>query len=197
MADPSFFPSPALFQAWLDRHHATESECLVGFHKVGTGRPTMRWSDAVDEALCYGWIDGVRRSLDADRYTIRFTPRKPASIWSRVNVAKVERLIADGRMRPAGLAAWARRSAERTGVYSFEREPAVLDAAATGCFRQHDAAWRFFESQPPGYRKLAIHWVTGAKRADTRQRRLDRLVAHSAAGERPPQYAAPGRGKDK
>lgn len=183
-ADPLFFASSIEFRTWLHANHAAETEVLVGFHKKASGRPSMSWSESVDEALCYGWIDGVRRSVDADRYSIRFTPRKPRSIWSNVNMAKAKALIADGRMQPAGLAAWERRSAERSGVYIFEQATVAFDAELERHFRKHGAAWRFFQAQPPGYRRLMIGRVMSAKRPETREKRLAALIELSAAGKR-------------
>jgi uncharacterized protein YdeI (YjbR/CyaY-like superfamily) len=185
---PRFFASPEEFRAWLEANHSERSELVVGFYKKGSGKPSITWPESVDEALCFGWIDGLRRSLDAERYTIRFTPRKPTSIWSNVNIAKVEMLLKAGRMRPAGLAAWERRDPERSGIYSFEREsPAEFDAESERRFRRERGAWRFFQEQPPGYRRLATHYVTSAKRPETRERRLMLLIEHSARGERLPQ----------
>ena len=195
-AKPVFFATPAEFRRWLERHHASETELLVGFYKKGSGRPSITWPESVDEALCFGWIDGVRRSLGDDAYTIRFTPRKPTSIWSAVNVRNVERLVAAGRMQPAGLAAFAARSPERTAVYSFDRQhPPQFDAEMEARFRKNRKAWAFWESQPPGYRKTATHWVTSARRAETRERRLATLVEDCAAGRRIALLApAPPRG---
>lgn len=194
MSPPRFFATPAAFRAWLHANHARETELTVGFHRKGSGKPSITWPESVDEALCYGWIDGVRRSLDADSYTIRFTPRKPTSIWSNVNIAKVNALLQAGRMMPAGLAAWERRSAEKSGIYSFERqEAAAFDAASQRLFRRNALAWRYFQAQPPGYRRLATHWVVSAKRAETRERRLAILIDHSARGERLPQTVSPRR----
>ena len=187
MSAPRFFATPAAFRAWLHANHARETELTVGFHKKDSGKPSITWPESVDEALCYGWIDSVRRALDADSYTIRFTPRKPTSIWSNVNIAKVNALLQAGRMMPAGLAAWERRSPDKSGVYSFERqEAAAFDAASQRLFRRNGPAWRYFQAQPPGYRRLATHWVVSAKRADTRERRLATLIDHSARGERLP-----------
>lgn len=181
---PTFFPTAAAFRRWLQSHHATETELVVGFHKMGSGKPSMTWPESVDEALCFGWIDSVRRSLDADSYTIRFTPRKPRSIWSAVNIAKVEALIAAGRMRPAGMRAWAARTEARSEVYAFERKASALSDEELTRFRARRKAWEFFESQPAGYRRTAMHWVASAKRADTRTKRFAQLVADSAAGLR-------------
>jgi uncharacterized protein YdeI (YjbR/CyaY-like superfamily) len=185
MTAPLWFATASAFRAWLDRHHASAGELLVGFHKVGTGRPCMTWPESVDEALCYGWIDGVRRRIDDTAYSIRFTPRRPGSIWSAVNLRKVDALIAAGRMRPAGLLAWQNRDLQRTSVYSFEQtDSAQLDDVETERFMLDAAAWTYFKSTPPGYRKTVLHWITTAKKPDTRARRLAELVAACAQGRR-------------
>jgi uncharacterized protein YdeI (YjbR/CyaY-like superfamily) len=190
---PVFFATAAEFRRWLERHHASETELLVGFYKKGSGRPSITWPESVDEALCFGWIDGIRRSAGEHAYTIRFTPRKPSSIWSAVNVRNVERLVAEGRMQPAGLAAYATRSPERTALYSFDRQnPPHLDADMEARFRKQRKAWTFWESQPPGYRKTATHWVVSAKRAETRERRLKQLIDDCAAGQRIAALRRPG-----
>lgn len=181
---PVYFASAAAWRAWLLENHARETELLVGFHKVGSGRPSMSWSESVDQALCFGWIDGVRRSVDATRYTIRFSVRRPSSIWSRVNLAKVDALIASGRMQPAGLAAYQRRRADRSGVYSFECDHARLGRDAERRFRSDADAWDFFSRQAPSYRRAATWWVVSAKRDETRSRRLERLIFYSATGKR-------------
>jgi len=179
----TFFATPATFRAWLEAHHAIQAELVVGFYKRGTGRPSITWPESVDEALCFGWIDGVRRSIDAEAYCIRFTPRRSTSIWSAVNVARVAELQKQGRMRAAGERAFAARTPERTGIYAFERHRAAkLSRADAVRFRKNARAFAFFESQPPWYRRTATHWVVSAKREETRQRRLDRLIADSAAG---------------
>lgn len=190
---PHFFASPAAFRAWLHANHELAAELVVGFYKKGSGKPSITWPESVDEALCYGWIDGVRHSLGDDSYTVRFTPRKATSIWSNVNIAKVGELLRLGRMMPAGLAAWARRKPEKSGVYAFERASAAFDATTERQFRRHPAAWRYFQAQPPGYRRLATHYVVSAKRPETRERRLSVLIEHSAAGERLPQTVSPKR----
>lgn len=177
---PKYFESPGQWRAWLEKHHSLESELLVEFHKVGSGQPSMTWPESVDEALCFGWIDGVRRSVDAERYTIRFSVRKPRSIWSRINIAKAEALIASGRMRPAGLAAFSRRTEERSGVYSFERAEAHFDEEARARFEANAEAWTFFQAQAPSYRRTATWWVVSAKQTATRERRLAKLIGHSA-----------------
>lgn len=184
-SEPVFFASAHEFGEWLREHHEDHRELVVEFWKVHTGRVNLSWSDAVDEALCVGWIDGVGRRLDHDRCSIRFTPRRPGSIWSRVNIAKVEALTAAGRMLPAGLAAFAARTEARSGVYAFEQDPSTVEPtpeieaalAAAG-------AWEFFLAQPTSYRQPAIWWVVSAKRPETRTRRLATLVEDSAAGRR-------------
>lgn len=179
---PRFFATPAEFRAWLAEHHATAPELLVGFHKRATGTPCMTWPESVDEALCFGWIDAIRRRIDANTYSIRFTRRKPTSIWSAINVRKVEALRAAGKMMPAGERAYAHRKAAKTGVYSFERnEAAVLPPAYARQLRANKAAHAYFEAQPPWYRRTSIHWVISAKKEETRERRLATLIADSAA----------------
>ena len=181
--EPTFFATPAEFRAWLERHHAERRELLVGFYRKGSGRPSITWPESVDEALCFGWIDGVRRSFDDDAYTIRFSPRQSRSTWSAVNVRRAQELIEEGRMTPAGLAAFEARSGDRTGIYSYEqRRQAALGAEQEARFRAVPAAWEWFQARPPSYRRAAIHWVTSAKREETRARRLAALIEDSAAG---------------
>ena len=192
MARPRFFATPAAFRAWLEQHHATADELLVGFHKRATGTPSMTWPESVDEALCFGWIDGKRKSLGESSYTIRFTPRKPTSIWSSINVAKVKALAKGGKMHAAGLAAFAKRTKERTGVYSFERnEAAVLPPDQARRLAGNREASAFFEAQPPWYRRTAIHWVISAKQEATRERRFAQLLVDSAAGRTIPPLTRP------
>jgi uncharacterized protein YdeI (YjbR/CyaY-like superfamily) len=184
---PLFFATPEQFGAWLEEHHETASELWVGFYKKATGKPSITWEESVEQALRFGWIDGVRRGLGDDSYTIRFTPRKPTSNWSAVNVAKVEELKQRGLMAPAGLRAYEARSPERTGVYSFERRAAaVLPPDFERRLRANAAAAEWFEGRPPGYRNTAIHWVISAKREDTRVRRLQQLIDCSAEGRTVP-----------
>ena len=181
---PRFFATPAAFRAWLEANHEVERELLVGFYKRGSGKPSITWPESVDEALCFGWIDGVRRSLSVEAYTIRFTPRKPTSIWSAVNVARVTELTKLGRMAPAGARAFSRRTEERTGVYSFERYAAAkLTPEHERTLRANKKAAAFFDRQPPWYQRAATHWVISAKREETRERRLAQLIADSAAGK--------------
>ncbi|NIA53584.1 bacteriocin-protection protein [Massilia sp. TW-1] len=185
MTTPVFFEDAQAFRTWLAAHAHEARELLVGFHKVGTGKPCMRWSDSVDQALCYGWIDGVRKGIDEHTYTIRFTPRKAGSIWSAVNIDKVAKLREQGLMTPAGEAAFAERSEARSRVYSHEREtPAELEAADRARFKRHKAAWAYFEACPPGYRKRMLHVVTSAKKPETRAARLERLIEACAEGRR-------------
>jgi uncharacterized protein YdeI (YjbR/CyaY-like superfamily) len=187
--EPIFFPTPEEFRNWLRRNHDSATELLVGYHKRGTGRPSLTWPQSVDEALCFGWIDGVRKRIDDERYQIRFTPRKPGSTWSAVNVKRVGELIALGRMEPAGSAAFERRTAADTGVYSYEY-PGMPEFPSDhrARFAEHPQAWEFFQAQPPSYRKTAVRWVMTAKQDVTRQRRLAALIECSAEGRRLPQY---------
>lgn len=181
--EPIFFETPADFRAWLEEHHADRSELLVGFHKKGTGRPSLTWPESVDQALCFGWIDGVRRSLDEHSYTIRFTPRKARSTWSAINIRRAEELIEAGLMNPAGLAALERRSDDRSRIYAYEqRAQAKLDPAAEKEFRANRKAWAFFSEQAPWYRRNATYWVISAKKEETRRKRLRTLIEDSAAG---------------
>ena len=194
---PKFFPTPADFRAWLEEFHETAAELLVGFHKKGSGRPSITWPESVDEALCFGWIDGVRRSLGETSYTIRFTPRRPTSIWSAVNVARVAELTKLERMRPAGLRAFAARTPERTGVYAFERYAAAkLTKEQEKTLRRNRKAAAFFDAQPPWYRRTVTHWVISAKKPETRERRLSLLIADCAAGRRIGPLRRPGKSPD-
>ena len=182
---PHFFAGSEQFRAWLEANHEKESEVLVGFYKKHTGRRAMTWAESVREALCFGWIDGLTRRIDDDRYCIRFTPRRPGSNWSGVNVRHVEGLLREGRMRPAGIAAFEARTPEKTGVYTYEnRDKAKLSAEQEKQFRANGRAWEFFQAQPPGYRQMAIFWVVSAKRGETQARRLATLVDDSARGRR-------------
>lgn len=182
---PRFFRNAAAFRTWLEKHHAGASELIVGFRKVGSGIPSMTWPESVDEALCFGWIDGVRRRVDDVSYVIRFTPRRKGSIWSAVNLAKVEALIAAKRMHPAGLAAFEARSEKRTGLYSFEQEhPVELAPLEAREFRKNKPAWKYFQAVAPSYRKAITYWVISAKQPGTRARRLALLVEACAEGRR-------------
>jgi len=182
-AAPEFFATASAWRRWLERNHARRDEVWVGFHKVASKRKSVRWSESVDEALCFGWIDGVRHRIDDDSYAIRFTPRRPTSRWSRVNVAKVAVLTRQGKMRPAGLALFAARREEAGEGYSYEpQRPARLPAEFARRLRANAAAQAFFRSRPPWYRRTAIRWIRDAKRVETRERRFTTLLEDSAAG---------------
>ena len=188
-----FFPTPERWRAWLEKHHASAAELWVGFYKKGTGKRSITWPEAVDEALCYGWIDGIRKSIDETSYTNRFTPRRKGSNWSEVNIARIAELTQQGRMAPAGLAAFEARDPRKSGSYSFEqRQAPTLGDDFERRFRSNRKAWAFFEAQPPGYRRLAIFWGVSAKREETRERRLATLIADSAAGQRIGDSRKPG-----
>ncbi|HKN81276.1 MAG TPA: YdeI/OmpD-associated family protein [Actinomycetota bacterium] len=184
---PVFFAERAAFHAWLDEHHATASELWMGLYKKGSGRPSITWPEAVDEALCFGWIDGVRQRIDDESYMNRFTPRKPNSNWSAVNVRRVEELTEQRRMRAAGLKAFRERGEDKTATYSYEqRHQAKLDPAQERMFRSRMQAWEWFRTRPNGYRTTAVYWVMSAKKPETRERRLDTLIEDSAKGRRVP-----------
>lgn len=183
-AKPTFFKTPADFGKWFAQHAATKTELLVGFHKIDSGRPSMTWPQSVDEALCFGWIDGIRKRVDDFSYTVRFTPRKPTSIWSAINIARVQVLNEIGRMQPTGAKAFAARSEKKSRIYSYEKAASAFDAALEKKFKANLAAWTFFQAQPPGYRRLLTHYVTDAKQEKTRLARLDKLIAASASGRR-------------
>ena len=190
MAAVRFFGSASQFRRWLARNHAAERELTVGFHKASSGRGGLTYPRALDEALCFGWIDGVRRGIDDATYCIRFTPRKRDSIWSAVNVRHVQRLRREGRMTAAGLEAFQSRDRARSKLYSFENRPRRLPPAYRERFAANERAWKWFNAQAPWYRRTAVFWVMSAKKEDTRLRRLFRLIAASARGRRPPPFAS-------
>jgi uncharacterized protein YdeI (YjbR/CyaY-like superfamily) len=181
---PIFFKSPGEYRKWLERNHDRAKELWIGFWKKSTGKATLTWQECVDESLCFGWIDGVRKSIDADSYKQRLTPRRPTSIWSKVNIGRVGELTAAGRMRPPGLTAFEKR--DRTKAYSFEqdRDQVGLGPEQEAQFRKNGKAWEFFQAQPPYYRRLAGWWIMSAKKDETRQRRLAVLMSDSAARRR-------------
>lgn len=181
---PEFFASSTDFRKWLEEHHQTETELIVGYYKVGTKKPSMTWSESVDEALCFGWIDGIRKSIDDESYCNRFTPRNPKSNWSAINIKKVEELICLGKMAPAGLAAFEKRMEVRSAVYSYENQPEKLTTELESRFMNNKVAWDFFEKQPTSYRKPRIYWVMSAKQETTRLSRLEKLIEASALGKR-------------
>ncbi len=184
-AEPIFFVTPQKFRAWLEKNHGRISELWVGFHRKATGRPSMTWPESVDEALCVGWIDGLRKTVDESSYMIRFTPRKKTSNWSLVNLGRVAVLTREGRMRPEGLKAFAERMEAKSGIYAYEqRKDAALDPASEGQFQKNAKAWKFFAAQAPSYRKVAAWWVISAKQEATRRKRLQRLIEDSEAGQR-------------
>jgi uncharacterized protein YdeI (YjbR/CyaY-like superfamily) len=187
MTRPRFFATPEAFRAWLDEHHQHETELIVGFYMRDSGKPSITWPESVDEALSFGWIDGIRRNVDEVSYSIRFTPRKARSNWSAINCRRMAVLIAEGRVRPAGMAAFEQRAPERTGIYSYEnRHKAVLEPDAETAFRKNKKAWAYFEDQAPSYRRIAIWWVVSAKREETRRSRLKTLIDDSAKGRKIP-----------
>ncbi|NUN98999.1 MAG: YdeI/OmpD-associated family protein [Saprospiraceae bacterium] len=181
---PTFFKNQAEFRAWLAENYQKEKEILVGFYKTGSGKLNMTWSQSVDEALCFGWIDGIRRSIDKDSYCIRFTPRKANSIWSVVNIQKVEALTKSGLMQPAGLEAFSRRVAEKSGIYSFEEGAKSLEDHLEQQFKANEAAWQFFTTQAPSYQKNIVHWIMAAKQEATKLARLDKTIAASEQKKR-------------
>ena len=181
---PTFFRTQAAFRAWLEHHHRSEPELVVGLYHRGSGKPSMTYPEARDEALCFGWIDGIRRNYDARSYTVRFTPRKPGSVWSKVNLGRVRELRAEGRMRPAGLKVFEARDPRKAELYSFENRPRALDAGSLRAFRANRRAWAWFQGQAPWYRRTAAWWVMSAKREETRARRLAMLIAAAARGEK-------------
>jgi uncharacterized protein YdeI (YjbR/CyaY-like superfamily) len=185
---PTFFPTPAAFRAWLEQHHAEADVLWVGYYKVGSGKPSITWPESVDEALCFGWIDGVRKRVDDSSYAIRFTPRKPGSTWSSVNIKRAQALIERGQMRPAGLKAYEARKENKSGIYSYEQRSVDLAEPYNGLLKKHKAAWSFFQAQPAYYRKAVSWWVLSAKQEGTRRKRLEKLIAHSARGQRVPEF---------
>jgi uncharacterized protein YdeI (YjbR/CyaY-like superfamily) len=182
--NPTFFATQEQFRTWLEKHHQKETELLVGFYKVNSKKPSMSWSQSVDQALCFGWIDGVRKSIDDQSYTIRFTPRKKSSIWSAINIRKIEDLTKAGFMTPEGQKAFDLRSEERSRIYSHETEPAVLDPDFEKQFKANKTAWEYFYAQPPSYKKVMIHWITSAKQEKTRLSRLEKAINISAEQKR-------------
>jgi uncharacterized protein YdeI (YjbR/CyaY-like superfamily) len=182
--NPKFFKTPDTFRKWLAAHHANAKELWVGFYKKGSGKASITWPESVDEALCFGWIDGIRKSIDEDSYKIRFTPRKPGSVWSAVNIRNVEKLNKENRMQPAGLKAFAVRRENRSGIYSYEQRSAELVEPYLGMLKRNQAAWKFFESQPAGYRKQMNWRIVSAKQEETRLKRLYKLIEESAQQRR-------------
>ena len=182
MSNIIFFKKSEDFRKWLQKNHNKEKELLVGFYKKSSGKPSITWPESVDQALCFGWIDGIRRSIDEESYSIRFTPRNPKSTWSAVNIKKVEELKKLGQMRPAGLAAYKKREDKNSKIYSFEQKIVKFDNDFEKIFKKNKTAWNNFQSQPPYYKKTVTHWVMSAKQEETRLKRLNRLIKDSEAG---------------
>jgi uncharacterized protein YdeI (YjbR/CyaY-like superfamily) len=181
---PRFFKSASAFRTWLEKHHGSTRELWVGFYKKASGKKAIAYPDAVDAALCFGWIDGVKKRVDGDSYMHRFSPRRAGSIWSAINSRRATELIALGVMAPPGLEVFERRDRAKTKLYSYENRPTAFDTAIERTFRANAAVWTFFRSQPPGYQKLMIFWIMSAKKDDTRLRRLSALIKSSAEGVR-------------
>ena len=183
-AHPKFFPTPAHLRAWLARHHASRTELWGGMYKKASGRPSIGWPELVDQLLCFGWIDGVRKSVDAESFTQRVTPRRRGSIWSAINVKRAAELIEAGLMEAPGLAAYEGRDPKKTNRYSSEQQRVALGPEYETLFKRNRKAWAFFQAQPPGYRRVATWYVVSAKREETRQRRLETLIRDSSSGQR-------------
>ena len=181
---PLYFKTASDFRKWLLKNHKEKSELLVGFYKVSTNKPSMTWSESVDEAICFGWIDGVRKSIDEERYYIRFTQRKATSIWSAINIKEVEELIRKGLMQPPGAEAFKKRKEHISRIYSYEKEPAVLRKDFEKNFKANKNAWKFFQQMPKSYTRPAIYWVMSAKREETKIRRLQELINDSSEGRK-------------
>lgn len=180
----TFFATATEFRKWLEKNHKKETELIVGFYKVGSGKASITWSQSVDQALCFGWIDGVRKSIDEESYCIRFTPRRNNSIWSVINIKKVEELTKAGLMKPEGEKAFSFRTEDKSQIYSHEKEPAILDTHYEKQFKQHKKAWDFFSKQTPSYKKVMIHWIMSAKQEKTRQARLEKTIQESEQQKR-------------
>jgi uncharacterized protein YdeI (YjbR/CyaY-like superfamily) len=176
---PVFFHDQKEFRMWMEKNHKTESELLVGYYKVGSGKPSMSWSQSVDEALCFGWIDGIRKSIDNERYCIRFTPRKATSIWSNINIKKVEQFIQNGLMTQSGLEVFKNRKISKSGIYSFENRPAKLNDSFENLFKTNVGAWEFFINQAPSYQRTIFYWIMSAKQESTQLSRLNKTIIAS------------------
>jgi uncharacterized protein YdeI (YjbR/CyaY-like superfamily) len=184
---PTFFRTPSAFRKWLEKHHAKANELLVGYYKKDSGKPSITWPESVDEALCFGWIDSVRRSIDEISYTIRFTPRRHGSIWSSVNIARARALIELGQMQPAGLKAFEVKKENKSGIYSYEQRSTTLEEPYVRLLKKNRTAWNFFKSQPASYQKAVSWWIVSAKKEETRINRVEKLTACSAKGQRIPE----------
>ncbi|MGB3948943.1 MAG: YdeI/OmpD-associated family protein [Bacteroidia bacterium] len=180
----TFFATPKAFRDWLDKNYKKETELIVGFYKVSSGKPSITWSQSVDQALCFGWIDGIRKSIDNESYSIRFTPRKPNSIWSAINIKKVEELTKEGLMKPEGLKAFEHLNENKSRIYSHEKQHAVLITDYENIFKRNKIAWDFFNAQAPSYKKVMLHWIMTAKQEKTRLSRLEKTIAISEQQKR-------------
>lgn len=185
---PKFFSHAKLFRTWLVKNHQSKTELIVGYYKKDSGIASMSWPESVDEALCFGWIDGIRRRIDETSYSIRFTPRKKSSVWSKINIGRAEVMIAEGLMTPAGQAAFDARVERRSGIYSYEQRPVELEEHYAAQLKLNKAAWKFYQSQPPSYRKAVNWWICSAKQEATRLRRLQQLIEDSADGLKVKQF---------
>ncbi len=181
---PIYFSDQSAFRKWLEKNHKKEKELIVGFYKKESGKLNMTWSQSVDQALCFGWIDGIRRSIDKDSYCIRFTPRRTTSVWSKVNINKVEELTKKGLMQPAGLEIYKLRKEEKSGIFSYESEAKQLEKDFENRFKACKSAWEFFTHQAPSYQKMIIHWILAAKQEATKARRLEKVIAESEKQKR-------------
>ena len=181
---PDFFQTSGDFRTWLEKNHATTTELWVGFYKRGSGEPSITWPESVDQALCFGWIDGVRKRIDEISYQIRFTPRRRGSIWSAINIKRAEELVRKKQMRPGGLKAFAARIENKSGIYSYEQRRTELSEPYAKLLKKNKAAWNFFEKQPPSYRKMIGWWIVSAKKEETRMARLEKLISESTKGKR-------------
>jgi uncharacterized protein YdeI (YjbR/CyaY-like superfamily) len=187
---PTFFRTPSAFRKWLKKHHTKADELLVGYYKKDSGKPSITWPESVDEALCYGWIDGIRKSMDDISYMIRFTPRRPGSIWSSVNIARARTLIECGKMQSAGLKVFQVKKENKSGIYSYEQRSAKLEEPYNRLLKKNNAAWNFFQTQPASYRKAVSWWIISAKKKETRLSRLEKLTAYSFKGHRIPELTS-------
>ena len=183
----TFFRTPAKFGEWLEKYHATAADVWVGYYKKDSGKPSITWPESVDEALCYGWIDGIRKSIDDISYKIRFTPRKPGSTWSSVNIKRAQALIEQRQMQPAGLKAYQARKENKSGIYSYEQRSVELEEPYNRLLKKNKIAWSYFQAQPLAHRKAVSWWIISAKKEETRLKRLKKLIAYSAQGQTLPQ----------
>lgn len=181
---PTFFPTQSSFRKWMEKNHRNEKELLVGFYKTNSGKKSITWGESVDEAICFGWIDGIRKSIDAESYCIRFTPRKSTSIWSAINIKKVEELTQKGLMYPAGTEAYSKRKEHKSKIYSYEKDASILSNEFLKKFKTNKKAWNFFKSMAPSYQRTAIHWVMDAKQEATKMKRLEELIRDSEVGRK-------------